>query len=81
MASYGDAFGFTPAEFYRLTLPQIAAYGRYMEDKAAAVESAGKGHARTEPMRSVDSLDELVSLFGSPESKEALMRRRAGVAQ
>lgn len=73
MAAYSDAFGFTPAEFMALTLPQLAAYGRYMEEKAEKM--SGSAPPRPAPESSVDSLDQLIAMFGSPESKEALRAR------
>ena len=70
LGSLADAFGFTPDEVYRLTPAQLAAYGRYMEEKADATEHPRRpapGHEKK-----VDSLGELIAMFGSPESKAAL---------
>jgi hypothetical protein len=33
MASYAEAFGYTPKDFLSLTLPQLAAFGRYATKK------------------------------------------------
>ena len=56
---------------YRLTLPQIAAYGRYLEEKAEMVEKAseGKGSRKGSGGSSVDSVDQLVAMFGDEDSK------------
>lgn len=71
MGAFADAFGFTPQDVFRLTLPQITAYGRYMEGKGEGTERPSAGS------NSIDSIDELVSMFGDPESKRQLAERMA----
>lgn len=73
MGAMADAFGFTPEDFFRLTLPQLSAYSRYMGDKADRTSASGKKRSAPEHpgsgMGSVDSLEDLVMAFGTPESK------------
>lgn len=70
MGTMADAFGFTPADFFRLTLPQLSAYSRYLGEKADA--ASGDHPAARAPRKgasSVDSLEDLVAAFGTPEAK------------
>ena len=84
MGSYADAFGYTPSDFMRMTLPQIAAFGRYMEERDKKFKSnssssnnrgAGAGKILEAPDKE-SSIDALVMQFGSPEAKQTLMRDR-----
>lgn len=65
MASYSEAYGFTPEEFFRLTLPQIAHYGEYSTrqleriNKEANTSKSGGGQSK-----SVSSLEEFVTRYG-----------------
>jgi hypothetical protein len=44
MASYADAYGYTPQEFMSLTLPNIANFGEYAQKQAEDMEkSSSKG--------------------------------------
>lgn len=73
MGAFADAFGFTPQDVFRLTLPQITAYGRYMEGKGEGTERPSQSAGSN----SIDSLDQMVAMFGSPESKQQLVERMA----
>lgn len=72
MGAFADAFGFTPQDVFHLTLPQITAYGRYMESKGEGTPDRPSQPSGTS---SVDSLDQMVAMFGSPESKQQLAER------
>jgi hypothetical protein len=80
MGMCADEFGYTPAQFYALTLPQLTALQRYLvskydEDGAKPSRSARTSSQAGTSDKTVDSLDELVAMFGSPESRAALYRR------
>lgn len=73
MGVCADAFGYTPEQFYRLTLPQLAALQRYLKERTEGVEKASKASRPSgSGGTSVDSLDQFVAMFGSPEAKAAL---------
>ena len=81
MGSYADAFGYTPDDFMRMTLPQIAAYSRYMEDrdkkfKSSSGDRSAGGKKILEAPDKESSIDALVMQFGSSEAKNKLMRDR-----
>jgi hypothetical protein len=81
MGSYADAFGYTPSDFMRMTLPQIASFSRYMEERDKKFKSktddraAGGKRILSAPDKE-SSIDALVMQFGSPEAKQALVRDR-----
>jgi len=81
MGSYADAFGYTPDDFMRMTLPQIASFSRYMEERDKKFKSktddraAGGKRILSAPDKE-SSIDALVMQFGSPEAKQALVRDR-----
>lgn len=75
MASYADAFGYTPAQFMELTLPQLNAYARYVEQRDEQI----KGETKSSPARNkakfadskpgtkkIQSLEQLAQVFGKP---------------
>jgi hypothetical protein len=75
MASYADAFGYTPAEFMQLTLPQLNAYAKYVEKRDEAMKgetknTSGKNKAKfadgSSGMKNVGSLEQMISVFGKP---------------
>lgn len=81
MGSYADAFGYTPDEFMRMTLPQIASFSRYMEErdkkfKTKSDDRAAGGKKILSAPDKESSIDALVMQFGSPEAKQALIRDR-----
>jgi hypothetical protein len=78
LGSFADAYGFTPTDVFRLTLPQIAAYGRYAEAKSAALDGDAPSSPSKPEAGKVSSVDELVAMFGDPESKRALLDRQLG---
>lgn len=70
MASFGEAYGFTPEEFFCLTLPQIAEYGEHAKRANERLkESSSKSSSKGGNTQSISSLDELVARYGekSPE--------------
>lgn len=75
MASYADAFGYTPTEFMQLTLPQLNAYAKYVEKRDEAMKgdgknTSGKNKAKfasgASGMKNVGSLEQMISVFGKP---------------
>ena len=75
MASYADAFGYTPAEFMQLTLPQLNAYAKYVEKRDEAMKgetktTSGKNKAKVADgasgMKNIGSLEQMISVFGKP---------------
>ena len=71
-----DAFGYTPAQFYRLSLPQLGAFSRYIESKAVAMKDGKSPEPSGNPGTSIDSLDQLVWAFGDENAKRALAEGR-----
>lgn len=65
MASYSEAYGFTPAEFFNLTLPQIAHFGEFSKRQIEKMND-GKSSSSSSSGRpkSVSSLDEFVNRYG-----------------
>jgi hypothetical protein len=75
MASYGDAFGFTPSQFLQLTLPPLQLYAEYADKRDKEMESSSKsprskGSGSTGSQGS--SFESLVNVFGTPEVKAKL---------
>jgi CO/xanthine dehydrogenase Mo-binding subunit len=75
MASYADAFGYTPAEFMQLTLPQLNAYAKYVEkrdeqmksdSKPTPAKNKAKFAESKSGMKTIQSLDHLAQVFGKP---------------
>lgn len=77
MASYADAFGYTPSDFMQLTLPQLNAFGRYIEerdkemkDSSSSSSKGSKNRAKfaegSKGMKNVGSLEQMISVFGRP---------------
>ncbi|MBA3875569.1 MAG: hypothetical protein C0498_01310 [Anaerolinea sp.] len=69
MAAVAGTYGYTPAQFMRLTLPQLAAFSGYLSRQA---ERTDRGRAGPAGGGSVNSLDELVAMFGDEASRAAL---------
>lgn len=40
MASYADAYGYTPQEFMSLTLPNVASFGEYAQKQAEDMDKS-----------------------------------------
>ncbi|CAB4174699.1 hypothetical protein UFOVP1131_57 [uncultured Caudovirales phage] len=75
MASYADAFGYTPTEFMQLTLPQLNAYAKYVEKRDDQMKSESKSTPAKNKakfadgksgMKTIQSLDHLAQVFGKP---------------
>jgi hypothetical protein len=66
MASYADSFGFTPTDFFNLTLAQLNAFSRYIEARDKKVKEASKKTSSSAGGKSIDSIDQLVATFGKP---------------
>lgn len=81
MGSYADAFGYTPDDFMRMTLPQIASFSKYMEERDKKIKSGSSnqskpGQKMLEAPDKQSSIEALVMQFGTPESKQKLMQER-----
>jgi len=68
MASYADSFGFTPSDFFNLTLAQLNAFSQYAEkrDEDMKKRSKGQGNKKGAGTASIDSVEQLVATFGKP---------------
>jgi hypothetical protein len=74
MASYAESFGYTPAQFFTLTLKQVAAFGRYAEKREDDAKRSSKSKGSSSSSSgSINTLEELVGRFGTQEAKERLM--------
>jgi hypothetical protein len=74
MGSYAESFGYTPDQFYQLTLPQIAAFGRYIEERDKELDSASDSPRRkSKADKPVSSVESLVAMFGDDETKRKLL--------
>jgi hypothetical protein len=81
MGSYADAFGYTPDDFMRMTLPQIASFSKYMEERDKKIKSGSSnkskpGQKMLEAPDKQSSIEALVMQFGTPEYKQKLMQER-----
>ena len=75
MASFGEAYGFTPEQFFCLTLPQLAEYGEYAKRQSDRLkENSKKSGGSSGSAQSISSLDELVARYGekSPAKSKAV---------
>jgi hypothetical protein len=74
MASYSDAFGFTPQQFLQLTLPQLADFAEFAKKRDEEMkrqnkpQSSSSGTAGTKT-----SLEQMVSQFGTQKAKAELL--------
>lgn len=67
MASYADSFGFTPIDFFNLTLAQLNAFSRYIDNRDKEMKKASKNKSsQSAGGKSIDSIDQLVATFGKP---------------
>jgi len=87
MASYADAYGYTPEDFLALTLLQVGIFGEYARNQSEAMESKSKSKGQTSssslsPRKSgnnngqwggTHSIESLIGLYGSSEAKQTLM--------
>jgi hypothetical protein len=79
MASYADAFGYTPAEFMELTLPQLNAFAKHAEQRDAEMKgessssSPSKNRAKfveaKDGNKNIGSLEQMIQVFGKPGAK------------
>lgn len=76
MASYAEAFGYTPKQFLSLTLPQLAAFGRYAtkqeEDRKKRKNSSGSSSSSGSTS---SSISDIAQMFGTPETKSRLRKQ------
>lgn len=75
MASYAESFGYTPGQFMEITIPQLSAYGRYIEqrDKESKKQSS-KSSTKSAGGPSM-SITEIANMFGTPETKAKLRKQ------
>ena len=77
MASYTDAFGFTPEQFLQLTLPQLKMFAEYAEKRDAEMEKKSKSprssNSGSTSASTGSSFESLVTMFGTPETKAKLL--------
>jgi hypothetical protein len=77
MASYTDAFGFTPDQFLKLTLPQLKMFAEYAEKRDAEMEKKSKSprssSSGSTQASTGSSFENLVTMFGTPETKAKLL--------
>jgi hypothetical protein len=73
MASFAEAYGFTPKEFFSLTLPQISHYGEYARRQSEKIKNDGSSSSSSSSSsggsKSVSSLDEFVARYGEQAAK------------
>jgi hypothetical protein len=76
MASYAESFGYTPNQFMELTLPQLSAYGRYVEqrDKDSKKSSSGSSGSSKSGGSNM-SITEIANMFGTPETKSKIRKQ------
>lgn len=76
MASYAESFGYTPNQFMELTLPQLSAYGRYIEERdKEAKKSSSKSSGSSGSGGSSMSITEIANMFGTPETKSRIRKQ------
>jgi hypothetical protein len=77
MASYTDAFGFTPEQFLQLTLPQLKMFAEYAEKRDAEMEKKSKSprssNSGSTTASTGSSFESLVNMFGTKETKAKLL--------
>jgi hypothetical protein len=74
MASYSDAFGFTPQQFLQLTLPQLADFAEFAKKRDEEMKRQNKpqpGSSGTAGTKT--SLEQMVSQFGTQKAKAELL--------
>lgn len=75
MASYSDAFGFTPQQFLQLTLPQLADFAEFAKKRDEEMKRQNKPQpgSSSGTVGSKTSLDQMVSQFGTKKAKAELL--------
>jgi hypothetical protein len=75
MASYSDAFGFTPQQFLQLTLPQLADFAEYAKkrDEDTKRQSKPQSGFSSSGTGTKTSLDQMVAQFGTKKAKAELL--------
>jgi hypothetical protein len=86
MASFADAYGYTPADFLALTLPQISIFGDYSRAQAEEMNNRSKGGQTSSSSLSkkksatnngqwsgTHSIESLIGMYGSTDAKKDLM--------
>lgn len=87
MASYADAYGYTPEDFLALTLLQVGIFGEYARSQSEAMESKSKSKGQTSSSSlssrksgnnngqwgGTHSIESLIGMYGSPDAKKSLM--------
>ena len=75
MASYTDAFHFTPEQFLQLTLPQLSEYASFAEKRDEEMKRGSKSQSSgsSGTVGKTSSFEQLVHQFGSPEVKAKLL--------
>lgn len=86
MASYADAYGYTPEQFLSLTLPNLTHFGDYAQRQAEEMKNPKKGNAGRENKRqgqwkSDTSVEALIGTFGTPEAKKMMLDEAMGKPQ
>jgi len=88
MASYADAYGYTPEEFMLLTLPNLTHFGNYARKQSDSIESASSSrkpgftstgaNSRQGKWKSGTSVESLIGMYGSKDAKKNLMNEMLG---
>jgi hypothetical protein len=86
MASYADAYGYTPEQFLSLTLPNLTHFGDYAHRQAEEMKNPKKGNAGREIKRqgqwkSDTSVESLIAQFGTKEAKTMVLNEAMGKPQ
>jgi hypothetical protein len=75
MASYAESFGYTPTQFMGITIPQLAAYGRYVEQRDKESKKQSKRSSSGSAGSTSMSITDLANSFGTPETKSKLRKQ------
>ena len=75
MASYAESFGYTPGQFMQITIPQLSAYGRYIEQRDEESKKQSKKSSSTGAGGPSMSITEIANMFGTPETKSKLRKQ------
>jgi L-ribulose-5-phosphate 3-epimerase UlaE len=75
MASYAESFGYTPTQFMGITIPQLAAYGRYVEKRNEESKKESKKSSSKSAGGASMSITDLANTFGTPETKAKLRKQ------
>jgi hypothetical protein len=75
MASYAESFGYTPGQFMQITIPQLSAYGRYIEQRDKESKKQSSKSSTTSAGGPSMSITEIANMFGTPETKAKLRKQ------